>query len=259
MYKDSKKETLVKKIEDQFELFETISKENKNTYDQQIQDVYNIYKEKFKGDDALDLTKLMETKEYDEYKATKIYAMGFTKESKLSSFFHALSVIKCEDKSKTSKSKTSKKAPIYLLISHYNRGQNIVQVFPNFPYIPYEAIHKQTFYGRSNFYLYITYKEKFDPTEKLILSTDDVGGIICQGKTKTGVNIKDICKQILAWWYINDVYKRSTTFPGSCTGLTETMMYLTMKPEEYQKCIAIKLTTEGRKIVNSETYPLKLN
>lgn len=256
MYKDSKKESLVRKIEDQFELFQTISKENKNTYDQQIQDVYNIYKEKFKGDDSLDLTKLIETKEYDDYKATNIYAMGFTKQIKLSAFFHAITVIKCEDKTK---SKKSKKPPIYLLISHYNRGQNIVQVFPNFPYIPYETIHKQKFYGKSNFYLYITYKEKFDPTDKFILSTDEVGGILCKGKTKTGISVKDICKQILAWWYINDIYKRSTTFPGSCTGLTETILYLSMKPEEYKNCIAVKITPEGRKIVNSETYPLKLN
>lgn len=255
MYKDSKKKTLVEKIDAQFKLFETISKENNNTYDQQIQDVYNIYKEKFKGDEGLELTKLMESKEYDDYRAAYIYAMGFTKEIKLSAFFHAITVIKCEDKSKSSKTK----APIYLLISHYNRGQNIVQIFSNFPYVPYEEIHKQKFYDKSNFFLYTTYEKSFDPNDKDMLLTDKVGGILCKGKTKTGISIKDICKQILAWWYINDVYKRSTTFPSSCTGLTETMLYLTMKPNEYENCIAVKLTTEGRKLVNSEKYPLKLN
>jgi hypothetical protein len=161
-------------------------------------------------------------KYYSEFKPVYIYGMLWTKEGKLGRYYHASSVIKITNGRETE----------YLEIEHIGKGRQIITITTDFP------------------------KEKHPELKNYYINGDgDMGGIVCQGKANARYNVLDILEAVLGWWYILDVVKRTDRFPGSCTGLTEFVLYKFMVPEVRESCLNIYPSSTDVKLLSRPPYP----
>jgi hypothetical protein len=117
----------------------------------------------------------------------------------------------------------------YMEISHAAKGFRIVELVNVFPYQ----------YLGQNLYKY---------------NDQAYGGIICQGYTKENIRMEDVLYKVLDWWYLMDVVRGRDSFPASCTGLTETMLYNYMA--DFDKCTNVYGTDRERKLLDKPPYPL---
>lgn len=260
-YVDVDKLQNIEKIKKQIKEYENLLKKNdkkvdyadlKSRDEKQFNLILNDYKKKFKVNE---IESLLQT-EYKSYVPVFVYGMGFTR-TELANFFHAVCVVKCERQRNVGKKIV--KDYKYLLISHYAQGENIITVFDNFPYINYRNLYGFDLNGKKNWFIYATYNGEFDKNNTEIYGNDTFGAIICKARVKPDVTIKMICEQVLVWWHMNDNRTSNTIYPGSCTGLTETILYIVSDQEDYKNCISMLLTKYGKKVLKNkkfEPYPI---
>jgi len=166
----------------------------------------------------------------ENFLASRIYAFVWTQTDQLGEHYHATSVIEF-----IGYSSEGYFPPLFMTISHQEKGSAIVTASEKFPY---ERI------GGTSYYSYDG-------------GSMSKGGIVCQGNCRPGIGINDVLHTVLAWWYIVDIKRESESFPGSCTGLTETMLRKFAESKVYESCINIRSTKSDQSRLNKPPYPLE--
>jgi hypothetical protein len=158
-------------------------------------------------------------------KASYFWVFVWTETYKMAEHFHATIVVQFDHQ-------------VYLIFNHVEKGDNVVEAkwdsgFP-FP-IDYQ-------------FTKLTKKLWFH------WNKGTVGGIACQGPTKP-ITARDMMNVGLAWWYDVDIANPTEEFPGSCTGLAETIASV-VSPEYYTRCP--DLHSSRHIFSNTNVFPLTI-
>lgn len=186
---------------------------------------------------------------FRKYKAVYVYGLVWSGPGEpMSAHYHATSVIVFSDGFNI----------YYMNISHVEKGDAIIELDNEFPYR-----HKKIFDEEKK---PMTRSSRQKYLEDVSYSLDPrvyqyrpgfYGGIVCQGYPKNpDISMIDVVNKVLDWWYVVDVEKATETFPGSCTGLTETVLYNFMRG--FESCININASVRERKLLDKEPYPLQI-
>jgi hypothetical protein len=216
-------------------------------------DLYTAYiksfEKRYKKDPRVygDVLKIIENEEkVKNFRAVYVYGLVWSEEGlPMSGHFHATSVVVFSDGFNM----------YYMHISHVEKGSAIIELSNNFPYRNKKILKAEKTLTRSSRQKHLE-EESYELDNRVYQYKPGVyGGIICQGYPKNlSFSIIDVVNTVLDWWYVMDVQRGTETFPGSCTGLTETVLYNFM--EGFESCININGTDRERKLLDKEPYPL---
>lgn len=197
-----------------------------------------------------DVLRIIENEEkFKDYKAVYLYGLVWAEEGvPMSAHYHATSVVVFSDGDNE----------YDLAISHVAKGESIIEVDNSFPYKHKKIIEAKKRLTRSSGRKYLN-EEPYSLDPRFYQYTPGVyGGIICQGYPKNrNISVIDVVNKVLDWWYVMDVQRGTETFPGSCTGLAETVLYNFM--DGFESCININGTDRERKLLDKEPYPLPMS
>lgn len=186
---------------------------------------------------------------FKKYKAVYLYGLVWSEEGvPISAHYHATSVVVFSDGDNI----------YYMNISHVEKGDAIIELDNEFPYKHKKIFHEGKPMTRSSRQKHVD-EESYSLDPRVYQYRPGFfGGIVCQGHPKNpNISMIDVVNKVLDWWYVVDVQKATETFPGSCTGLTETVLYNFMRG--FESCININGTTQERKLLDKEPYPLEAN
>jgi hypothetical protein len=197
-----------------------------------------------------DVLRIIENRDkFKKYKAVYLYALVWSEEGvPISAHYHATSVVVFSDGDNQ----------YYLSISHVAKGESIIEVDNIFPYKHKKIIEAKKRLTRRSLQKYLN-EEPYSLDQRFYQYRPGVyGGIVCQGYPKNpNISVIDVVNKVLDWWYVVDVQRSTETFPGSCTGLTETVLYNFM--DGFESCININGTSRERKLLDNEPYPLPMS
>jgi hypothetical protein len=173
------------------------------------------------GDENVSIADMNKSKLFNDHIITYFYILIFRNQGEKTSLNHAISFLITDDNR-------------FIEINHSNRGENPIKILEK----TVKAVDPILINNKKVHYLINTYQYQ---------ETQWNGGIIYKGVPEQQVSLRDVYKRVVIHtadfdmgrkliegdYFFSKKRSQNTIFPGSCTGITETIFHM-LSPDIYE-------------------------